>query len=113
MNAHVKLSPEENLEIARAIFSGASHQEISEDYGVSIRYVMIQVEKLRKTIARSASRSASAPASQNIIPMRPIERKLTVWPLHSPLGRELGIVAVREGAGPSMPYVSILHGERA
>lgn len=114
MNAHVKFNNEQSLAIARAIFSGASHSQVSKDYGVSINYVMAQVEKLRREIAHNASRSASVPANRNVIPMEPTtERKLSIRPLQSAVGLELGIVAIRQGSDPSMPYVSILHGGRA
>lgn len=36
-----------------------------------------------------------------------------VWKPKSRVARELGIVAIRRGLEPSMPFVSILHGERA
>ncbi len=114
MNAHVKLSPQERVAIARAIFVGASPQEVSAEHGVSIAIVMSAVEKVRRQIAQKTKAIPSVPANRNILPMpSKTERKLTVRPLQSAAGRELGIYAVRDRPGPSMPYVRFLHGERA
>lgn len=110
MNAHVKLSPKERVAIARAIFSGASHQEVSAEHGVSIAIVMSAVERVRRQIAQNTQAIPSVPANRNILPTPPkTEPKLPVRPLQSAVGRELGIYAVRDRPGPSMPYVSILH----
>lgn len=113
MNARVDLTKQEKVAIARAIFSGASHEEVSGEFGVSVRVVMSAVESVRRDIARSAKAIPAVPANKNTIQM-PSKKKpqLTVWPLQSAVGRELGIVAVREGSEPSMPYLRILHGER-
>lgn len=110
MNAHVKLSPQERVAIARAIFVGASPQEVSAEHGVSVATVMSAVESVRRDIARSAKAIPAVPANKNTIQM-PSKKKpqLTVWPLQSAVGRELGIVAVRKDREPSMPFVSILH----
>ena len=113
MNAHVKLSPEENRAIARQIFVGASYQEVSQTYGVSTSYAMAQVEKLRKEIARNALPLASVDAGKKIVQeVCETKKRMTVWPLRSRVGKQLGIVAVREELNPSMPFVSILHGEK-
>jgi hypothetical protein len=114
MNAHVKLSREETVAMARAIFVGASPQEVSVEHGVSVPTVMSAVEKVRRQIAQKTSAIPSVPANRNIIQMEPkTETKPTVRPLQSAIGRELGILAVSVKHAPSMPYVRFLHGERA
>ncbi|GGA50869.1 hypothetical protein GCM10011385_00130 [Nitratireductor aestuarii] len=115
MNAHVKLSREERVAIARAIFVGASFQEVSAEFGISTAAVMSAVESVRRVIARSAKAIPAVPANRNTIRMpsnrMPSKQKpqLTVWPLRSAVGQELGIVAARKDREPSMPFVSILH----
>lgn len=104
MNVHVKISRKERVEIAKAIFSGASYQEVSAEYGISTAAVMSAVETVRRAIARNAK------SIQMDSKKKP---QLTVWPLQSAVGRELGLFAARKGIEPSMPYVSLLDEDRA
>ena len=113
MNAHVKISRSERVAMARAIFSGASHQEVSAEHGVSIATVMSAAEKVRRQIAQKTKAIPSVPANRNIVSMKPkAASKPDVRPLQSAIGRELGILAVSVKHAPSMPYVRFLHGER-
>jgi len=110
MNVHVNLSKNERVAITRAIFSGASFQEVSAEFGISTAAVMSAVESVRRAIARSAKAIPAVPANRNTIRMRSKQKpQLTVWPLQSAVGQELGIVAARKDREPSMPFVSILH----
>ncbi len=113
MNAHVKLSRQETVTIARSIFVGASPQEVSAEHGVSIATVMSAAEKVRRQIAQKTKAIPSVPANRNIVSMKPkLDTRPAVRPLQSAVGRELGILAVSVKHAPSMPYVRFLHGER-
>lgn len=116
MNVHVKpkyLSEAKSLKIARAIFAGASHKEVAEENGVSVRQVQIAVERIRRMIAACASVIPQIGRGGNIVRLdeHAKKRKPVVWEPASKAARELGIKAVRTKRGvPSVPYVSILHG---
>lgn len=117
MNVHVKpekyLSEAKSLKIARAIFAGASHREVAEENGVSVRQVQIAVERIRRMIAASASVIPQIGRGGNVVRLdeHAKKRKPVVWEPASKAAREIGLKAVRTQRGiPSMPYVSILHG---
>lgn len=117
MNVHVKpekyLSEAKSLKIARAIFAGASHKEVAEEHGVSVRQVQIAVERIRRMIAASASVIPQIGRGGNIVRLdeHAKKRKPVVWEPASKAAREIGLKAVRTKRGvPSVPYVSILHG---
>lgn len=125
MNVHVKpekyLSEAKSLKIARAIFAGASHKEVAEEHGVSVRQVQVAVERIRRMIAASASVIPQIGRGGNIVQFDEYakKRKPVVWEPASKAAREIGLKAVRTQRCPvhavreHPPQIAAQHSQKA
>lgn len=111
MNTHVRISEAQRIKIAKAVFAGATHQEVAAEFGVTVRQVQGAVERVRRMIVRTSKVRAVAPVMQVRSAVRPAKLEPVVWEPKCPIARVLGIKAVRSHErGPSVPYLRFLHG---
>jgi uncharacterized protein (DUF433 family) len=111
MNTRVRISEARSIRIAKAIFAGATHQEVAAEFGVTVRQVQDAVERVRRMIVRTSEVRAAAPARRVPPAVRPAKLEPVVWEPKCQIARDLGIKAVRSHErGPSVPYLRFLHG---